>query len=217
MPHPINTTVTLAAAVSTGLAVSQAVPAAGKLILNGSLVTGGVGNLVAARRVVIRSAGNDAAVNWTITGTGGAWLGDRIITETIAGANNVDVVSTQDFLTVTSISSDRAAASTVTAGTNGTGSGPWVVWSEYPTPYEVGYAGFVLAGSPTWEIEYTLDDPFGTWLPSNISFPRPIVYAPTTGLTANQSGSLVGTVLRASRLTLVAVGSVQLTQMQQGA
>lgn len=217
MPHPITTTVTLAAAVTTGLATAQSLPGAASLTLNGSLVTSGVGQLVAARRVIITSAGNDAALTWTIVGTGGSWLGDRVITETLSGANGVAVQSTQDFLTVTSISSSGATASTVTAGTNGVGSGPWVVWSQYPADFQVEYAAWVLAGSPTYDIEYTIDDPFGTWLPSGISFARPILYAPTAALTASQSGNLTGMVARATRLTLTAIGSVQLTQMQQGA
>lgn len=218
MPHPINTTVTLAAADDDGIALSQSPGAAGALTLNGAFVSGGVATLDAARRVIITSGGNDSAKTFTVVGTGGAWLGDRIITETISGANIGAAQTTQDFLTITSVTISAASAGTVKVGTNGVGSGAWVVWSNYPSDFQVGYAGWVLSGSPTWEIEFTMDDPFGTWLPSNISFPRPITYAPTTGLTSSQSGALDGgTSLRASRLTLRVVGSVQLTQMQQGA
>lgn len=217
MPHPINTTVTLNAAVTNGIAQSQSPGAAGALTLNGSLVSGGVATMNAARRVIITSGGNDSGKTFTITGTGGAWLGDTIISETLTGGNIAAVQSTLDYLTVTSITISAASAGTVTAGTNGVGSGPWVVWSEYPAGFNVEYAGWVLSGSPTYNLDYTLDDPFGTWLPSNLSYPRAILYAPTSGLTTSQSGSFAGTVLRASRLTLTAVGSVQLTQMQQGA
>lgn len=217
MPHPINTTVTLAAAVSNGLAQSQAVPAAGALTLNGSLVTAGVGQLVAARRVIITSAGNDSGITFTIVGTGGSWLGDRVITEVLTGGNVAAVQSTQDFLTVTSITASAAAAGAVTAGTNGVGSGPWVVWSNYPSDFQVTYAGFIASGSPTWEVEFTPDDPFGTWLPSGVTFPQAIVYAPTANLTVAQSGAISGLPIRATRLTLTAVGGVRLSQMQQGA
>lgn len=217
MPHPINTTVTLAAADDDGIALSQSPGAAGLLTINGAFATGGVATMDAARRVIITSGGNDSSKTFTITGTGGAWRGDTVLTEVVTGTNGGIAASLQDFLTVTSIRISAASAGTVKVGTNTTGSGPWVVWSEYPADFQVGYSGWVLSGSPTWNIDYTLDDPFGTWLPSNITFPRAVIYAPTWGLTSSQNGSFAGTVMRASRLTLTAIGSVQLTQMQQGA
>jgi hypothetical protein len=214
MSHPIVTTVSLVAAVANGIATSQSLGAAGPLTLNGSKVTGGVAVLDAPRRVIITSAGNDSGITWTITGTRGSWWAQQALTETIQGANGV-AQSTQDFLTVSSIVGSGATASTVTAGTNGAAAGPWVVWSRFATDFQVTAFGTVLSGSPTWSLEYTYDDVFGLWLPVGVPFPRALQFGPLTGITGSADGALTNG-CTASRLALTAVGSVQMTQQQQG-
>ena len=72
-----------------------------------------------------------------------------------------------------------------------------------------------MSGAPTWSVEYTYDDVFGTWLPPNVPFPRPVVLSTLSAKTVSADGSIANTV-RASRLTLTVAGSVQLTQTQQG-
>lgn len=215
MSHPIVTAVSLVAAVANGLATTQSLAAAGPLTLNGSKVTAGVGVLDAPRRVIITSAGNDSGITWTVTGTRGSWWASTAVSETIKGANVGVAVTTQDFLTVTSIVASGATASTVTAGTNGTGSGPWVVWDKYAGDFAVSIYGYVLTGTPTWEIEYTYDDVFGLWMPSNQTFPIAFALASMTGLTGTNDGSITNAGVKASRLTLTAVGGVQITQQQQ--
>lgn len=215
MARPITTTVTLGAAVTTGLALAQSLGGAGSLVLNGSLVAAGIGVMDAARRVIITSAGNDSGITFTVTGKPGAWNPSPSITETIAGSNAGVATTTQDFLTVTSVTASGATASTITAGTNTTGSGPWVVWSEFANDFQVSLYGVVLSGSPTWEVDYTYDDVFGLWLPPNIKFPRAVAFNLMSGLTTSADGVLTSPV-RASRLTLTAIGSVQLVQTQQG-
>jgi hypothetical protein len=218
MSRPIVTSVTLAAAVSNGVAQTQSLGSAGALVLNGSLASGGVATFDAPRRVIITSAGDDSGITWTITGPGRSQSTGQTpptITETIQGANGI-ATSTQDFSGITSIVGSGATASTVTAGTSATGSGPWVVWSEFQTDFQVQIDGFVLSGSPTWQVDYTPDDVFGTWLPPNVPFPRAIAVAALTGKTGTASGALT-TPVRATRLTLTVVGGVQLTQTQVGA
>lgn len=214
--HPITTTVTLGAAVATGAALAQARGSAGALTLNGSLATAGVVTLDAPRRIIVHSAGNDTGITFTVTGTARPEMQGVTFSETIAGANAGDAATTQDFATVTSITSSAAAAGNVSAGTNSTGSGPWVVWDQYMTPFNIGINGWVLSGAPTWQVDYTRDDPFGLWLPSNITFPRATALASLNAQVGNADGGLSGIPVRATRLTLVAVGSVQLVQMQQG-
>lgn len=215
MSHPIVSAVTLVAAVANGLATTQSLGAAGRLTLNGSKVTNSVGVLDAPRRVIITSAGNDSGITWTVTGTRGSWWASTAVSETITGGNVAAVATTQDFLTVTSIVSSGATASTVTAGTNATGSGPWVVWDKYAGDFAVSIYGRVLSGSPTWEIEYTYDDVFGLWLPANQPFPIAFALASMTGLTGTVDGSITNAGVKATRLTLTVVGSVQVTQQQQ--
>lgn len=212
MPHPIVTTVTAIAGVANGLALTQSLGAAGLLTLNGSLVAGG---LDAPRRIIVTSAGNDSAITFNITGTARTEQGGGPLSETIAGANAGVAQTTQDFATVSSIAASGATASTVTAGTNGVASGPWVVWDVYADDFQVMAQGNVLSGSPTYQLDVTLDDVFGTWLPANVPFPRASPYGGLVGATGNVMAQITGPV-RASRLTLTAFGSVQLTQQQQG-
>lgn len=223
MSHPIVTTLTLAASDADGIAVAQVLPGASglALVLNGALVASGVAQLTAPRRVVITSAGNDSGITFTVAGTRGSWWANTALTEVVTGANVSDAVTTQDFLTVTSVTASGAAAGNVTVGTNGTASGPWVAWSAYATDFQVSLYGTVLSGSPTWEVQYTYDDVFGLWLPSGVTFPRAVVLGSLTGQTGTQDGTLTTRVV-ASRLAITAQGgggaaaSVQLVQQQQG-
>lgn len=216
MSRPIVTPVTIVAAVANGISLSQTRGSAGNLLLNGSLVTGGVAKLDAPRRVVIHSNGNDSGITFTITGAGRPQnQGGAVISETITGANIGDAVTTQDFATVTNISSSGATASTVTAGTNGTASGPWVPWSQFQTDFQATAFGHVLSGSPTWQVDYTYDDVFSYPPAPGQPFPIAIVVPGTTGLTGDAVAS-IPPVARASRLTLTAVGGVSLTSTQQG-
>lgn len=213
--HPIVTTVTLAAASTAGIAQSQSLAAAGNLTLNGSLVSGGVATLDAPRRVGITSAGNDSGITFTVTGTARPEQGGVVFSETIKGANASVAQTTQDFATVTQIAASGATASTVEAGTTATGSGAWVPWDTYAVDFQVSCYGTVLSGSPTWTVEYTYDDVFGTWLPPGVPFPRPVSLTALANQTGTADGQITNPV-RASRLTLTVVGSVQLTQQQQG-
>lgn len=224
MSHPIVTSLSLAASVATGIATSQTLPGTAglSLVLNGSLVTGGVATLdTVSRRVIITSAGNDSGITFTITGTRANGWANTALTETITGGNAAVATSTQDFLTVTSIVASAATASTVTAGTASTGgvaSGPWVPWDRFPGDLQVSLYGVVLTGTPTWGVEYTYDDVFGLWTPSNITFPRALTLGTMTGITGTMDGQITQPVV-ASRLTISALsgaGGVQLTSMQQG-
>jgi hypothetical protein len=217
MPYPIVTTVTLTAAASaTAIALAQSVGVpGGPLILNGTAVTAGVAVLDNPRRVVIHSNGDNRAITFAVTGTGGAWLGAAPFTEIVTGTNASDAVTARNFLTVTSIVASAATTGTVTAGTNNVGSGPWVVWDAYTPTFNVSLYGTVLSGAPTWSVEYTYDDPFGLWLPANIQSPRPLPFALMSGQTGSADGNFNSRVV-ASRLTLTALGSVMLTQQQQG-
>ena len=213
MGHPIALTLTLAAGSATAIALAQARGSAGNLTLNGAAVSAGVATLSPARRVAIASVGDDSGITWTVTGTDR--FGNAQV-ETITGATaGNSVATTQDFLTVTRIASSGAAAGNVTAGTNNTASTQWVPWDTYAFDYQISCYGVVQAGSPTWQVDKTYDDVFGTWLPSGVPFPRSITDLTLNGLTATADGYIPAP-CRATRLTLVAAGTVQLEQIQQG-
>lgn len=214
MAHPIVTQVTVTAGVTAAVCAAQALLAPGfAATLDGSLVTSGVALLGSPRRVVVTSAGNDSGITFTITGTARSEMGNVVFSETITGANAGAAATTQDFLTVTRVVASAATASTIQVGTNTTASGPWVPWDSYRTPFSVSIMTNIMSGSPTFQIDVTYDDVFGTWLPSSVPFPRAVGLTGMTGLNANTAGS-ISVPVRASRLTLTDVGSVQATQLQ---
>lgn len=215
MSHPITTSVTIIAGVANGVALAQGGVANTPLTLNGSLVAGGKVVFDAPRRVVIHSNGNDTNKTFAIVGTARAEQGGVALTEVVVGANAGDAVSTQDFATVTSVTPSANTAANVFVGTNGTASGPWVVWSGFSKDFQVSCAGYILSGAPTWQVDYTYDDPFGQFQPAGIPFPRTFVHPILKAETTADDGSFVNPI-RASRLTLTAFGGAQLTQLQQG-
>lgn len=147
----VSVTKNLVAAVTNGIAQSQSLAAAGALTLNGTLVTGGVANLASQRRVAITSAGNDAARKATIVGTNGTGTAR---TEILTLGSATAVVSVNDFLTVGTVSVDGAIASTVTVGTNGTGSTDWIMPNFHLTPFDV-TIDTQVANSVTYTVEGT--------------------------------------------------------------
>ncbi len=210
MSHPIVTSLTIIAGSATLLAASQSLGAAGPLTLVSTAT------LDVPRQIGITSAGNDSGIKWTVTGTARTEQGGAPLVETITGANVGVATTTQNFATVTSIVGSGATASTVTAGTTGTASGPWVPWDMFVEMFQVQLQGNVLSGSPTYQVDVTSDDVFGLWLPAGVTFPRATTLQNFSGLTANAMGQITGAPVKASRLTLTAYGGVSLTQQQTG-
>ena len=156
MANPVSVSVQLVAAITNGVCLSQTPAAAGLLTMNGSLVTGGVARFDVARRVGITSAGNDAAVVFTVTGTN-RW--GNTITDTATGANGAVVAQTAlDFLTVTSIRTSAATANAITAGSTSVGSSEWQVCDIMVSYWALAVAVSV-SGTVTYTVEHTYDDP----------------------------------------------------------
>lgn len=151
----------LTAATPTGIALAQAVAGAGNLTLNGSLVVGGVAvtgvanTNLAARRIIIASAGADSAVVFTVTGTNRYGMPQS---ETITGvATPTPVQSQYDYQTVTQIAVSGATAGNISAGTNTVASTDWVQWNILEGGWMVGGACSAPAGT-TYTLENTWDD-----------------------------------------------------------
>lgn len=156
--NPVVIKLQLAAAQSGGYAAAQQPAAAGALLLNGALVTNGVGQADVARRVVAASANaGDTTQTITVTGT------DRYsnsISEALLLNGTTPVFTTQDFLTVTKATISAATAGNVTLGTNGTASTQWVCTDFQLTPINIGMAVVVSSvNTPTYTVEHTYDDP----------------------------------------------------------
>lgn len=209
-PVVLSLTTTTAA---TGISLSQTPGAAGNLTITGSLASAGVATLSPPQRVAITSAGNDSGRTFTVYGT------DRngvTISEAVTGANVGVAYTVYDYATVTRIAVDAATAGAVTAGTNGIGSTTWIPCDvNVRTKFEASVVGQIISGTPTWQVDVTFDDVFMTMLPSNVTLPRAIPWANLVGKTG-EAYDVISQPVRGIRLTITAIGGVQLTCTSQG-
>lgn len=157
MANPQTATLSLIAAVSNGIALSQTPTGAGLLTLAGSLVTAGVATFDVARRVVAVSA-NAGDTTQTITITGTDRYGNPQ-SEVITLNGTTPVYTNRDFLTVTGETISAATAGAITSGTNGVGSTSWIVLNPHITPMQVSEAVHIISGSVTFQTDHTYDDP----------------------------------------------------------
>lgn len=97
-----------------GLAVAQAVAAAGALTLNGALIENSIYTGDYARQISITSTGADGGRTFTITGTD---ADGKAQTEDLTGPATATVESIKYYKTVTSITVDDACAGNISAGT----------------------------------------------------------------------------------------------------
>ena len=153
MSNPVYVSKNLAAASSNGIATFS----------SGLSVSSAVNssNLGTARRIQIAaSSGSEAGATFTITGTNQT---GQVITESLTGpTSNVAVATTQDFLTVTSVSASSVINSQVIVGTNTQGGTPWQGVNLGVSPCQI--AGTMVfsstANSMAAQIDLTCDYPF---------------------------------------------------------
>ena len=202
----------LVAASANAICLSQT-PTAGALTLNGALVSGGVGILDVARRVLITCAGNESTRSFTLTGTSRSGV---VQSETITGPNATTAQSVLDYKTITRITISGNAAAGVTVGTSGVASSEWVkfsAWADAQIALQC-----VVSGTVNYTVQQTLDDPDNladqvligamTWF----SHPDSNLVAATASMQGNYGYSPVFV-----RVTLNSgTGSVALTAIQQG-
>lgn len=157
MSNPSVLTLQLATATSNGISLSQTPAAGGALTITGSLASGGVATMDVARRVQVTSTGSDAVRVFTITGTNRSGVPQ---TSTVTGVVSGTPVNTAlDFLTVTGVSVDAAAAGAITVGTSGTGSSPWVQDNFLIASWNLAVGVSIVSGVVTYTVEHTYDDP----------------------------------------------------------
>jgi hypothetical protein len=180
---------TLPAAVINGIAQSQSKGSAGNFTLNGSLVSGGVANLVVARRVLLTFAGDETGHNFLITGTDRY---GRAQSETVAGTTAGSTYTTHDFLTVTVAHVDAATTSTVQIGTNAVGSTAPYITDTFINPGDYG-AAMHFSGTVTASVEVSYDDFSPLWDLANNS-PTWYIDPNFNGLTADARATITGPV-----------------------
>lgn len=147
-------TLSLAASDDNGICASQSAAGAAALTINGALASGGVATMDKARRVAVTSAGNDSGITFTVTGTDRY---GRSMTEALTGSNASSVESEKDFLTVSSVATSGAIASTVIVGTTGVGSTGPMILDAWSNPADLSFA-IETSGTVTWRLEKTLED-----------------------------------------------------------
>ncbi len=140
-----------------------------------------------ARRILFTSGGDDSLV--TVTITGGDYAGIPI-SETLTLSNGSTVYSVLDYLTLTSVTSSAAIATTIQVGTNGIASSPWVTFDPFsgtaPTAIQTGVSGTV-----NYTVQQTLNDPNSTSNPVArssvvwISHPDSALVGATTAVQGN--------------------------------
>ncbi len=206
--RPIVQTRQLAAGVNTSVAQDQQLAAAGDLTLDGTLVVDGVAQLGSQRRVILESAGNISATNFTVTGTDDS---GAIISETLAGPNATTVPTELNFSTVTQIAADAAFATDVEIGTDDVGASQTVPLDQYLTPFNVSLA-LVITGTVDVTVEFTFDDIFG-------DFPGPHSWTPhpdLTNITADADATFISPVSACRLLTNSGDGEAVLRIIQAG-
>ena len=115
----------------------------------------GTATLDLARRVLFTSAGIDSGITATVSGTD--WAGDPI-SETLALANASTAYTVLDYLTVTSVLTSAAIATTITVGTNGIASSPWVRFDNLAAHSQVSIQ-CNASGTISGTVQQTMDDP----------------------------------------------------------
>jgi len=209
--RPIVLTRQLATADPNGIAEAQAVPGAVDLTLNGVLVVDGVAVLDAQRRVALFSAGNIAAVIFTVYGRD---YNGVEISDTVTGINNTTVETTLDFLEVTRIAaSATTGAETVIAGTTEVGASQPLVLDIYLNPVNASVK-VSIEGTLNVTVQYTNDPIFDT-APGDIEWTDDTdLDALTTGYT---TGTIISPITALRLLTNSGDGAATITITQSGA
>lgn len=192
--------------VITSIAISGA--SAGAVTVG----TYGTATLDVARRVLFTSAGNDSARTVLISGSN--WAGSPI-SETLALANATTAQSALDYLSVTSILTSGSIATTITVGTNGVASSPWVRFDDYFSGNQTTVATAVT-GTVNYDVQTTMDDPNSASDPiadESVSWLASLDTA-VVGATASKSSYFAYTPIFARVLLNSGSGSVRTTFRQ---
>lgn len=206
--RPIVQTRQLVAGSNTSVAQDQQLAAAGNLAIDGTLAVDGVAQLGSQRRVILESAGNISATNFTITGTDDS---GAIISETLAGPNATTIPTELNFSTVTQIAADAAFATDVEIGTDDVGASQTVPLDQYLTPFNASLS-VVITGTVDVTVEFTFDDVFG-------DFPGPHSWIPhpdLTNITADADATFISPVSACRLLTNSGDGEAVLRIIQAG-
>lgn len=216
---PIGFTKILTAANSTIVATSQARASSGSLTLS----SGPPVVLDTQRRIQLVLTASNSGDVIVVSGTNDS---GTPISETITvGATATTLVTSMDYKTITDITSTTLTGNII-AGTNSTGSTPWLMPSPYVTPQNVHVGVFLTAsGAATYSAEYTMDiDPCGIRNNAPLTAVNALVATLMSGNTTSHSAlinsdgtSNLPVPVTAWRLTITAgTGGAQVQALQAG-
>lgn len=212
--RPIVTSVgPLASASATNIRTASGVLAAGAVVLNGALVSGGIAVLDAARRVLFTTSADETTKTVTLVGTSnsGASIG-----ETVTLVNNTTVPSLLDYKTLISATVSAALTGNLSIGTNGVAASSWVYFDPW-APEGIAIQ-CTVSGTVNYTLQQTLDDPNS---PTNAVLPAAVAWLPSSdtnvvAATANQQTNYNFTPAYGRVLLNSGTGTVTVTYIQNG-
>lgn len=212
--RPIQKTLSFQAASATGVSTAQT-PANGvNLTLDGTFAAAGVVTFYEPTTVQFASTSDLSTVTFTVTGT---TSNGQVISEDVIGPNNSTVSTILLFQTVTSVAVATVTTfttETVTVGNPNSasfGTGAWWPLDIYTPNQVTNISCNELAGSVTYSVEYTNEDPFDTSI-TQLAVAHPV--AALTGATTDQT-AFTTTLMRAVRVITSGSGSLRVTVVQQ--
>lgn len=213
--RPIQKTISYAAA-DPNSAVTAETPVNGvDLTLGGAFAAGGVVTFPEATTVSFTSVSDLSATTFTVVGTD---ANGTVQSQSLLGPNNSTRSTTLLFKTVTAITVVTAAvyvAETVEVGNPDTpsfGNGDWWPLDIYNPNQVTTISVNELAGTITYSVEYTNEDPFDTSITQlAVAHPAAAFAAATTSQTHSTT-----TLMRAVRVNFTAgTGTARVTVTQQ--
>ena len=156
---------------------------AGALVLNGSLVSGGVATTDKSRRLVITTSVDETGKTLVLTGTN--WQGN-IIGETVTMSGAGPFTTVLSYKTLTSAVLSANSAGNISIGTSAVADSNWVAldgFAEAPVSIVA-----VVSGTVNFDVEVSMDDPnrFGaTVVPGTMGWAQdPNITGKTASLSA---------------------------------
>lgn len=148
--QPITVSATGIAAVADNLAASQAVEAAGALVLEA--LAAAIGS---PAQIVLETNADYSTYTFTVVGTD---ANGAVISEVLAGPNTGTVNSVLYYASITSITaSGGVVGGTVQVGTTGTVTSRWVRMDSWAAPQSVAQVN--TSGTITYSVQTSMDDP----------------------------------------------------------
>lgn len=188
---------------------------AGALVLNGSLVSGGVAVLPSAQQILFTTSASEAGKTILLTGTNRAGFSQS---ETIAlPSSAATVASVLDYTKVTSAVLSANSTGNISIGTNGIAGSQWVRFDDWAPSPLVSIQVNVI-GTVNYTVQTTLDDPNS---PTNPVSPANVSWfsssdAAVVGATSAKQSSLSVLPVYARVLLNSGSGTVTATFLQTG-